>query len=116
MSLLRPLFAFALFGSVAVASPAWSANSVVHEGEPVDAPAPSACLKSWGETRARAYGYDHFVVIDNGCAKVAACVVSADVNPEPQTVSVPAKTRVEVSVYLGSPAYTFTPKVECKLQ
>jgi hypothetical protein len=78
-------------------------------------PPVATCVKSWGEVRARAYGYDHFVHLESSCKKTALCAVSTDVNPEVQTVSLAAGASTEVATFLGSPASTFTPKVACTL-
>jgi len=81
------------------------------------APTPTpACVKSWGDARARAVGYDHVVVIENGCDKPASCVVSTDVAPEPIHATVAPKTKIELTTFRGSPATAFEPKVECKLR
>jgi len=74
-----------------------------------------ACIKSRGDVRARALGYDHVVVIENGCDKAAACVVSTDVAPEPLQVTVEAKKTVELTTFRSSPASEFKPRVECRL-
>jgi len=74
------------------------------------------CIKSRGEARARALGYDHVVVIENGCDRAADCVVSTDVAPEPITATVEARKTVELTTFRGSPASVFTPKVSCKLR
>lgn len=80
-------------------------------------PKPSpACIKSRGEARARVIGYDHVVIIENGCDKPAECVISTDVAPEPITATVEAKKTVELTTFRGSPATVFTPKVTCKLR
>jgi hypothetical protein len=75
-----------------------------------------ACIKSWGEPRARAIGYDHVVVIENNCDKPASCVISTDVAPEPIQATVDPKQRVELTTFRNSPATAFKPKVECKLK
>ncbi|MFT3775667.1 MAG: hypothetical protein QM820_60745 [Minicystis sp.] len=77
-------------------------------------PAPT-CVKSWGEARARALGYDHVVTIENGCDKPAKCTVSTDVAPEPIEATVPAKQKIELTTFRSSPATAFKPKVDCKL-
>lgn len=96
---------------LAVAMFATSTQRARAEKEP-----PPACLKSWGETRARAVGYDHIVIIDNACPKPAACVVTTDVAPEPLRVTVTAGARIELTTFRGSPATAFTPRTDCKLQ
>jgi 6-phosphofructokinase len=75
-----------------------------------------SCIKSWGEARARALGYDHVVVIENGCDKPAACVITTDVAPEPIQATVEPKQRVELTTFRNSPATAFKPKVECKVK
>lgn len=74
------------------------------------------CVKFWGQTRARVVGYDHVVVIDNTCARPAACVVSTDVAPEPLRVTVAARESTALTTFRGSPASVFTPRVACQLQ
>jgi hypothetical protein len=39
------------------------------------------CIQVSAFARYGAYGYDHIVTIANGCERVAACVVTTDVNP-----------------------------------
>ncbi len=63
---------------------------------------------------ARALGYDHVVVIDNGCDRAAACTVSTDVAPDPIQATVDAKKTVELTTFRSSPASTFKPKVEVR--
>jgi hypothetical protein len=75
-----------------------------------------ACIKSWGEARARVIGYDHVVVIQNGCDKPAACVITTDVAPEPIEATVAPKQKTELTTFRNSPATAFKPKVECKLK
>jgi hypothetical protein len=80
-------------------------------------PDPSAsCIKVRAEARYRALGYNHIVHVADVCAAPAECDVSTDVNPQAVHVSVPGKTEVEVTTFLGSPARVFTPKVDCKMQ
>ena len=77
---------------------------------------PNACIRAWGEARYGAYGYNHLVHIANSCAVDAECVVSTDVNPEPQRVEVPAKSEVVVNTFLESPAREFMPRVSCTMR
>jgi hypothetical protein len=76
-------------------------------------PPEAKCVAWHTEVRARAYGYDHFVILDSSCAGEATCTVSTDVNPSPQTAVVPAGARVEVATFLGSPATEFKATVSC---
>lgn len=74
----------------------------------------SPCWRFRGEARYRAYGYNHVVVIHNGCAALLTCQVSTDVNPQSTTVQVEAGADAEVVTFLGSPATDFAPKVQCR--
>lgn len=74
-----------------------------------------ACIGVRSEARWVPYGYNHVVVIEDRCPSDASCVVSTDVNPTPQTVTVKAGTSVEVLTFAGSPASRFVAKVDCGL-
>ena len=93
----------ALFGLGALAAPARAEKT-------------PACVRWWGQVVSAGLGYNHVVGIENGCDRSAACVVSTDVAPDPIQATVPAKQKVELVTFRGSPASTFKPKVECKLQ
>ncbi len=73
------------------------------------------CIQSWPEARYRALGYNHIVHVRDVCDARAECDVSTDVAPEPQRVLVPARSEIEVTTFLGSPARVFTPRVDCRL-
>jgi hypothetical protein len=73
------------------------------------------CVQVSSEAIYRNMGYDHIVHIANTCDEAAVCVVSTNVNPEEQQVTVPAKERTDVLTFRGSPARTFVPHVACKL-
>ncbi len=77
-----------------------------------DAP---ACVHWRIEVRYANYGYDHWVVIHNGCQREAACVVTTNVNPEPIHVGVPVDATKEVLTFRGSPAREFHARVVCRL-
>ena len=65
------------------------------------------------------YGYNHVVVLRNGCSRAATCNVSTDVNPKSTPairVDVAAGTTVEVLTFTASPAQVFTAHVTCKLR
>lgn len=74
------------------------------------------CIQYRGEARYGAYGYNHFVIIRNGCDRDARCDVSTDVSPDRHRVTVPAGETKEVTTFIGSPAREFTPQVACTLQ
>ena len=79
-------------------------------------PAMPACIHWRADSRYVPYGYNHVVVIENGCSKPAACTVSTDVVPQPQNVDVPAGKTAEVTTFMGSPQQSFVPKVRCQLR
>lgn len=80
------------------------------------APPMPACIHHRAESRYVPYGYNHVVVIENGCSKPAACSVSTDVVPQPQNVDVPAGKIAEVVTFMGSPQQSFVPKLRCQLR
>ena len=98
---------------VALLAAALGAASALHAE--TKGPKPATCVKFHGEVRARAYGYDHFVVLESSCQKPASCSVSSDVSPEVQKVSIDPGQTTEVATSLGVPATTFTPYVTCTL-
>lgn len=74
-----------------------------------------ACVHWRTEVRYANYGYDHWVIIHNGCERAAACVVTTNVNPEPIHVDVPRDKTREVLTFRGSPAREFSAHVVCRL-
>ncbi len=78
-------------------------------------PSLPACVQVTTDSRYVPYGYNHVVVLRNGCSRTAVCRVATDVNPEPQSVTVPASTALEVTTFMGSPSATFVAHVTCKL-
>ena len=104
--LLVPTVALAAFvASAALLAPASRA----------DKPVAATCVQWHGEVRARAYGYDHFVVLASGCKQAATCAVTTDVAPEVVRVAVAAGESKEVATFLGSPASVFHPSVSCTI-
>jgi hypothetical protein len=74
-----------------------------------------ACIAVATEARYVPYGYNHLVLIKNGCSKAAACSVATDVNPQATSVEVGASASVEVLTFRASPVQTFHARVACKL-
>lgn len=103
------LAAAALFALPVLARPAAA------EGNSAKQPDTPACVHWRTEVRYANYGYDHWVIIHNGCERSAACVVTTDVNPEPIRVGVPRDQTREVLTYRGSPAREFSARVVCRL-
>ena len=107
-------------GLLALAASVALSMHVVPNAHAADAGAPApalpACVAIKTASRYVPYGYNHVVIVTNGCARAATCQVSTDVNPEPRSVDVPASQTVEVTTFMGSPSSTFTAKVTCKLK
>src|SRR4051812_46590926 len=72
-----------------------------------------ACVTVTSEARYGGYGYNHIVRIANGCEQPVACVVSTDVNPAAENVTVRPKEVREVVTFWGSPAREFISHVRC---
>ena len=81
------------------------------------APAPSlpACVKVGTQSRWVPYGYNHVVILENGCSKPATCTVATDVNPASQKAEVASASTIEVTAFMGSASSTFTARVACIL-
>jgi hypothetical protein len=81
-----------------------------------EAPTPNSCIKFWGEVRYGALGYNHLVHVANACQAAAECIVSTDVNPDEQKVTVNGKSEEVVTTFMGSPARAFAPRVKCTMR
>ena len=75
-----------------------------------------ACVSVRTEARYVPYGYNHVVVLKNGCSKAATCSVATDVNPQSSSVDVASSATVEVLTFSASPAQAFTARVTCTLR
>jgi len=84
-------------------------------GAPPPATLP-ACVSVKTESRYVPYGYNHIVVVTNGCVKAATCSVATDVNPTAQSVDIASGKGAEVLTFSGSPSSTFTARVSCTLR
>lgn len=93
----------------------WLALAVATVPLAEPAPKTAACVVVQGDARYRNYGYDHVVIVRNGCDRKAICDVSTNVNPEPARVEVPAGSAAEVLTFRGSPAREFVPRATCRL-
>lgn len=91
----------------------WDATA--QDGGTPTPPAP-ACVSWRKEAHDSGAGYDHLVHVRNGCDAPVTCAVSTNVNPEPQRVRVQPGHEEAVLTFRGSPAYEFTPRVDCTLQ
>jgi hypothetical protein len=97
-------FQLLLLGALALAAP-----------EASTADAKPACVLARAEARYGAYGYDHWVMVANGCVRSASCSVVTDVSPETVVVDVPKGESRDVLTFRGSPAREFHARVRCKL-
>jgi hypothetical protein len=104
---MKRLVSALLLGFVAIAS------SAKAEGPPK--PSLPACIRVQTQSRWIPYGYNHIVIIENGCSKAATCDVSTDVNPQSQSAEVAVGKSVEVTTFMGSAAADFVAKVTCTL-
>ncbi len=73
------------------------------------------CVEVQANARWAASSYNHIVHIENGCGQTARCSVATNVNPDAQSVRVPAGQSTDVLTFRGSPAREFTPVVSCVL-
>lgn len=83
-------------------------------GAPKPPPVP-ACVRVATQSRWVPYGYNHVVILENGCSKAVLCRVSTDVNPQVQSVDVEPSRTVEVTTIMASPASAFVANVTCAL-
>jgi hypothetical protein len=81
--------------------------------EPAQEPAPG-CVLTWIEARYRNFGYDHLVHLKNQCGQVMSCSVTTSSNPTPIQVTLDPEQYLELLMFRGSPARTFTATVECE--
>jgi hypothetical protein len=75
-----------------------------------------SCVRWRSEARYRNFGYDHVVILQNGCDAPAICSVKTNVNPEPISADVAPGEQTEVLTFRGSPASTFDARVQCALE
>lgn len=95
----------------AIAPAAYAADA---GAPPPPSPVP-ACVRVATESRWVPYGYNHVVILENGCSKAATCRVATDVNPQVQTAEIAPSKTVEVTTIMASPASQFVAKVACTL-
>lgn len=109
-----PVKAVLVAAALLVVAPALASSRAADAGS-AKAPDTPACVHYRTEVRYANYGYDHWVIIHNGCDRAAACVVSTNVNPKPIHVAIPASKTREVLTFRGSPAREFSAHVVCRL-
>ena len=111
---MRPLL-FALVALAATLALALAPGDADADAS-AESPNANSCIKFWGEVRYGALGYNHLVHVANSCGAAADCVVSTDVNPDEQKVTVGGKSEEVVMTFMGSPARTFAPRVKCTMR
>lgn len=84
------------------------------EGEREPAAPYPKCVQVSAQAMYRAYGYDHIVVIANGCEAAMRCSVVTNVNPQAAVVVVSPGKSEDVVTFRGSPAREFQADVSCK--
>jgi hypothetical protein len=119
MSGIGAIAACAAVIGLITASTSTDASAQVAQAPAQDAGPPPlslpACVGVSTSSRYVPYGYNHVVVLKNGCSKPATCTVATDVNPTPTSVDVATGTTVEVLTFMASASQTFTARVTCKL-
>jgi hypothetical protein len=85
-------------------------------GAPPATPPLPACVQVATQSRYVPFGYNHIVVLTNGCSQVASCSVATDVNPTAQSVNVAPNVTTEVLTFMAAPGTTFTARVSCRMQ
>lgn len=95
-----------------IAATALAAPALTPISEPATTP---ACVSYGGESRYRYPGYDHVVYIFNGCASVAICDVSSNIDPRPIRVRLTPGEHDAILLRRASPSRTFVPHVDCEI-
>lgn len=73
------------------------------------------CIEVRAEPVFNGIGWNHVVIVRNGCDRAYACNVSTDVDPAPEyPVSVAPGQERAVATRNGSPASGFTPRAVCR--
>ena len=106
-------FAMVLFAVVALWPFSTHASAPPFTRRPPLAQEGPACVTFSTEARFVGLAYNHIVHIANGCGVPKSCTVATNVNPQPQAVTVPSGSTVDVVTFIGSPASTFTASVLC---
>lgn len=71
------------------------------------------CVSARGQVVNTGYGFNHSVHVTNACAFAVDCRVFTDVNPQVNNVHLAPGASTDVATFLGSPASTFIPHVDC---
>lgn len=77
-------------------------------------PPPETCIVVSAEVRRQSYGYDHFVILRNGCEVERECWVSTDVSPAAVYLLVGAANEVRLLTTRGAPRRSFSVTARCE--
>jgi hypothetical protein len=77
---------------------------------------PAVCVARQTEARYGALGYDHLVSLANGCTRAVECQVSTNVAPTPISRVLAPRESALVLTFRGSPARSFTARIDCRLR
>ena len=110
---LRALFI--VLACSAVASIASADDSAGKKGgtKPKPSPGVSECVEVRTEAIFSGYGYDHHVILRNGCDKTVRCEVTTNSNPEPTTVTLEKNEQQDIVMFRGSPASEVSATTKC---
>ena len=75
-----------------------------------------ACVLVRTESRYVPYGYNHVVILTNGCGRDATCSVATDVSPAPIVIEVRSGATVEAVTFMASPSSSFVARVACQIR
>jgi hypothetical protein len=101
---------------VTLSAPWAPARAVPLDPAPLSEEPRVICVTYWAEAKYVGFAYNHIVHVTNACNVPASCTVTTNVNPQPQTVDVPAGSQMDVLTFVGSPARTFVADVQCVRQ
>lgn len=73
-----------------------------------------SCVTVMAEVRRHSYGYDHFVILKNGCDAERECWVSTDVSPTAVYLLVGGGTEVRLLTTRGASKRTFSVTTRCE--
>jgi hypothetical protein len=76
--------------------------------------AADTCVIVSAEVRRHSYGYDHFVILKNGCDAERECWVSTDVSPTAVYLLVGGGTEVRLLTTRGAPRRNFSVTTRCE--
>lgn len=73
----------------------------------------SECVSVETQAIYGAYGYDHHVILHNGCDKTVRCEVTTSSNPDATTVTLVKNQTQDLLMFRASPAREVSANVKC---